>query len=115
MSVEQPLPENVTPTQQTSFSGKGPDVTPYFLLPAGISQISMQTSSAFLIGTLYHIDDLGGSAVEAGVQGPDGNIFDFRDPSNQATVPISLPDGGPYVFAVKNDINNQSTWTISFA
>ena len=115
LSVEQPLPESVTPAQQTSFTGKGPDVTPYFTLPAGISQISMQTSSKFLVATLYHLDDLGGSPLVAGVQGHDGSIFDFRDPSNQPVVPITLADGGPYVFAVTNDINSQSTWSVSFA
>ncbi|HZQ35495.1 MAG TPA: hypothetical protein VFD32_06150, partial [Dehalococcoidia bacterium] len=33
ISVEQPLPENVSAVQQTSFSGKGQDVSPYFTLP----------------------------------------------------------------------------------
>ena len=124
-SVEQPLPETVTPVQQTSFSGKGQAVTPYFMLPDGISQVSMQASAPpqapvlQLIAALYHLDDLGGEAIVGGVQGTDpvrgSTLFDFRDPANQPSFPISLPDDGPYVLAVWNDSIDQSTWTISFA
>jgi hypothetical protein len=115
ISVEQPLPETVQPVAQTTFSGKGVNVSPYFMLPDGISQISMQTVSPFLVAYLFHLDDLGGSAIVAGVQGYDSSIFDFRDPNNQPSFPVSLPDDGPYVLAVTNDIDGQSAWTVSFA
>jgi hypothetical protein len=42
IDVEQPIPETVSPVQQTSFSSKGQDVTPYFMLPDGIQQIRLQ-------------------------------------------------------------------------
>lgn len=119
LSVEQPLPETITPVQQTVFSGKGLDASPYFMLPDGISQISMQSTNPQQVATLYHLDDLGGEALVAGVQGFDtthgSTLFDFRDPTNQGTFPLSLPDDGPYLLSVWNDINDQSTWTISFA
>ena len=122
-SVEQPLPETVTPVQQTSFSGKGQDVSPYFTLPDGISQISCQTAAPQLVVFLYHLDDLGGEPVLAGVQGFDtvggSSIFDFRDPSNQPSFPLSPPDSGPYLLYATNVFDNtpasQTTWTISFS
>jgi hypothetical protein len=119
LTIEQPLPETVTPVQQTSFSGKGPDVSAYFTLPTSVSQISCQTSAKQLVAYLYHLDDLGGSPVVAGLQGPGGTIFDYRDPANQTTASLSLPDAGPYLLAitnvVPNDPANQNTWTVSFA
>ena len=120
VSVEQPLPETVSPVQQTSFSAKGQDVSPYFTLPDGISQISMQAAAPpgpplALVAYLYHLDDLGGEAIAAGVGGLNNTIFDFRDANNQPSFPISLPDSGPYILAVANDINDQNTWTITFS
>ena len=116
IAVEQPLPENVTPAQQTSYSLKGQDVTPYFTLPDGIAQITLDApQGAPLQGYLYHLDDLGGSAVQAGYGSYDGRIFDFSLPDNPNSYPISLPDAGPYVFYVTNDIENKSAWTVSFA
>ncbi len=116
IAVEQPLPENVSPVQQTSFSLKGQDVTPYFTLPDGISQITLDApQGAPLRGYLYHLDDLGGSAVQAGYMSYDNRIFDFSLPDNPNSYPISLPDAGPYVFYVTNDIENAAAWTVSFA
>jgi len=115
LSVEQPTPETVAPVQQTSFSGKGITVSPYFTLPGSVSQISMQTTSKMQVAALYHIDDLGGSAISAGLRGQYSSIFDFRDPGNQPSFPISLPDGGPYILAVLNDVQDQDAWTINFA
>ncbi len=50
IGVEQPVPENVSPVQQTSFLSQGQDVTPCFMLPDGIQQIALQApaSSALL-------------------------------------------------------------------
>ncbi len=116
IAVEQPLPENVSPVQQTSFSLKGQDVTPYFTLPDGISQITLDAPhGAPLQGYLYHVDDLGGSAVQAGYGSYDGRIFDFSLPDNPNSYPISLRDAGPYIFYVTNDIENGTPWTVSFA
>jgi len=115
IDVEQPVPENVSPVQQTSFSSKGQDVTPYFTLPDGIQQISLQApASSALLGYLYHLDDLGGSPVVAGQMGYDGRIFDFTNPANPATYPLTLADDGPYVFYVTNDIRDTTPWTVSF-
>lgn len=116
IAVEQPLPETVAPVEQTSFSLKGQDVTPYFTLPDGISQITLDApQGAPLRAWLYHVDDLGGSAVQAGLMGYQGVVFDFSIPDNPNSYPISLPDAGPYVFYVTNDIQNTSSWTASFA
>ena len=124
ISVEQPLPELLTPTLKTSFSGRGTDVSPYFLLPPTISSISVSTNSSALRAWLYHIDDVGGEAIEAGVISYDNRIFDFTDPSNAPSFPVALPvpvdengvpqNSGPYVLAV-NNLGNLEEWTISFA
>lgn len=116
ISVEQPTPDNVTPTQATTFASKGQDVTPYFTLPDGISQIAMQAPrDSSLIGYMYHLDDLGGEAVQAGRDGSDGQIFNFGSADNQTAYPISLPDDGPYVFYVTNDVKDTTPWTVSFS
>lgn len=115
ISVEQPLPETVTPVQQTKFSGKGQDVSPYFTLPSGLSTISVQTASTSLYGWLYHLDDLGGEPVEAGIDVYDQRIFDFTFPGNTPSAAITLPDSGPYLIAVANTLDNSDAWTISFS
>ena len=115
ITVEQPLPENVTPSQQTAFSGKGQDISPYVSLPNGISTISVQTASTSMYAWLYHLDDLGGEPVEAGLDVYDGRIFDFTFPGNTPSVPITLPDNGPYLLAVSNTLTNDEAWTITFS
>jgi hypothetical protein len=115
ISVEQPLPETVTPITGTSFSGKGQDVSPYFMLPPGISSISVSTQSTSLRAWLYHLDDLGGETVGAGLQVYDGRIFDFTFPGNQTSYPLDLPDSGPYLLSVSNTLNNSDAWTMTFA
>ncbi len=116
VSVEQPLPETVSPVQQTTFAGTGQDVTPYFVLPDGISQIAFQApAGSGLAAYLYHLDDLGGAAIVAGQMGYQGRIFDLNDPNNAPSYPISLPDNGPYVFFVTNDIYDTTRWTVSFS
>jgi hypothetical protein len=126
ISVEQPLPEVLTPMVQTRFSGRGTDVSPYFLLPPTIASISVSTTSASLRAWLYHIDDLGGEAIQAGLNTYDARIFDFTDPANQTSAGLVLPvppppddatpppPSGPYVLAV-NNVGNMEQWTISFA
>jgi hypothetical protein len=115
VSVEQPLPATVAATTATSFSGKGQDVSPYFMLPDGISSISVSTQSDSLRAWLYHIDDLGGGPVAVGIQVYDGRVFDFTFPGNQSSYPLSPPDFGPYLLAVSNTLENSDAWTISFA
>lgn len=115
ISVEQPLPANIKPVQQTTFTGKGEDVSPYFTLPVTISSITLQTTSTSLRAWLYHIDDLGGEPVHAGLDIYDGRIFDQTFPGSLTSYPIALPDSGPYLLAVTADVGNQDAWTISFA
>jgi hypothetical protein len=113
ISVEQPLPGNVTPVAQTTFTGRGKDVTPYFTLPAGIAALSVQTSSDSFRGWLYHLDDLGGAPVPDGINVYDGRFFDFTFPGNQTAYPVTLPDGGPYLLATDN-LGPTDTWTFTF-
>jgi len=115
ISVEQPLPATVAPVQQTVFSGQGQNVSPYFTLPSGISTISVQTASDSLHGWLYHLDDLGGEPVVAGLDVYDGRIFDFTFPGNAPSVPITLPDSGPYLIAVDNTLTNSDVWTMTLS
>jgi hypothetical protein len=126
ISVEQPLPAVLTPKLQTSFSGRGTDVSPYFILPPTISSISVSSPSTFLRAWLYHIDDLGGEAIQAGLDTYDARIFDFTDPANQTSYGVVLPvppppddmtpppPSGPYILAV-NNVDNMEQWTIDFA
>jgi hypothetical protein len=113
LSVAQPLPSNVTTVQQTTFSGTGKDVTPYFTLPAGIASLSVQTTSDRFRGWLYHLDDLGGEPVGDGINVYDGHFFDFTFPGNQLSYPVKLPDSGPYLFATDN-LSTTDTWTFTF-
>jgi hypothetical protein len=115
LSVEQPLPETVTPVTQMTFSGKGQDVSPYFTVPEGITTISVQTASHLLYGWLYHLDDLGGEPVMAGIAFSDGRIFDFTFPGNMTSASITLPDSGPYLIAVANTLTNSDAWTITLS
>jgi len=112
--VQQPLPEKVTQVQQSTLSGRGRDVSPYFTLPAGISTLSVQTSSTTLRAWLYRLDDSGGEAVQGGVAGPDGRFFDLGATGALTSYPVSLPDSGPYLLAVAFVAPND-TWTFSFS
>ncbi|MGI8551236.1 MAG: hypothetical protein ACR2PL_10710 [Dehalococcoidia bacterium] len=113
ISVEQPLPGNITTVQQTVFSGKGKDVTPYFTLPGGISSLSVQTTADSFHGWLYHIDDLGGEPITDGINVYDGRFFDFTFPDNKTSYPVNLPDSGPYLLATDN-FDSTKTWTFTF-
>lgn len=113
ISVEQPLPGNVATVQQTTFSGRGKDITPYFTLPAGISSLSVQTTSTNFRGWLYHIDSLGGAPQPDGINVYDGRFFDFTFPGNQTSYPVNLPDSGPYLLATDN-LGPTDTWTFTF-
>lgn len=113
LSVEQPLPETVTPVQQTDFSGKGKHVTPYFTLPPGISTLSVQTTSTNFRAWLWHLDDLGGAPVAGGANGYDGRFFDFTVPESQTAYAVSLPDAGPYLISTDN-VSPTDTWTFTF-
>lgn len=116
ISLEQPLPENVAATQGTNFSGKGQDITPYFTLPDGVTQITMDApSTSALTGSLFHLDDLGGEAIQAGIMGHYGEIFEFNNPANQPGVLFTPPDAGPYIFFVTNDVRDTTPWMVSFA
>jgi len=112
--VQQPIPEKVTPVQQSTFAGAGKDVSPYFTLPPSISTLSVQTSSATLRAWLYHLDDNGGEAVQGGVTGPDGRFFDLGVTGALTSYPVSLPDSGPYLLAVAL-VASSDTWTFSFS
>jgi hypothetical protein len=113
IGIEQPLPSNVSPAQQTTFSGKGKDVSPYFTLPSSVSSLSVQTSSSSFRGWLYHVDSLGGGPVQGGINVYDGRFFDFTFPGNQTSYPVSLPDSGPYLLATDN-LKPTDTWTFTF-
>jgi hypothetical protein len=113
IAVEQPRPETVNPIQQTTFSGRGKDVTPYFTLPDGISSLSVQTTGAQFRGWLYHLDGLGGVPITDGINVYDGRFFDFTFPGNQTSYAVTLPDSGPYLLSTDN-IPPTDTWTFTF-
>ncbi len=103
----------VQPVQPTTFTGKGKDVTPYFLPPSGISTLSVQTTAKQFCGWLYHIDDLGGGPVSGGVGGYDGRFFDFTSANPASSFPVNPPNAGPYLLSTDNVTPNDS-WTFTF-
>lgn len=113
-NFEQPRPQTVIALPQTSFSGSGQDVSPYFTLPGGISSLRLQTTSPTLRGWLYHLDDSGGEAVQGGVGGSDGRFFDLTAPGAQTAYTVTLPDSGPYLLAV-NNVDQSDAWGFSFS
>jgi hypothetical protein len=118
-SVEQPVPDSVTPVAQTSFSGKSLQVTPVFDLAAGTYTVSAQSSSTSLRVWLYSIDDLGGAAVTAptSVYSPDNRLIDSETgsptPGSAASVSVTVPQTGPYLMYVDAEGAGPANWSIS--
>lgn len=118
-SVDQPMPETVTPVTQTSFSGKSLQVTPVFNLAAGTYTVSAQSSSTSLRVWLYSIDDLGGAAVTSptSVYSPDNRLIDAETgspaPGSAASVSVTVPQSGPYLMYVDAEGAGPANWSVS--
>jgi hypothetical protein len=111
---QQPVPETVAATQQTTLSGRGKDVSTYFTLPSSIQALSVQTSSTRLQAWLYHLDDAGGEAIQGGAGGPGSRFFDLAASGAATSYPVTLPDSGPYLIAVENVLPNDA-WSFLFS
>jgi hypothetical protein len=117
-TFEQPTPATVTAVNQTSFTGKAQDVTPYFHLPAGPMTVNVQTDSTALQFWLYGVDDLGGGAVPAAT---DPNTFDGRlvsagpeGPPISRSINVVIPADGIYFFyAIAYGSSGSFSWTAS--
>lgn len=116
-SVDQPIPETVTPVNQSSFSGKQQQVTPVFNMVAGTYTISASSTSTSLRVYMYEIDDLGGYVVQPvnGSDSPDGRVLDLNasSASTSGSVQVSLTDNSPYVIYVDAEGAGTANWTLS--
>lgn len=123
LTVEQPSPENVQPVTQTSFSGKGQQVTSPFTLPPGSYTVTAQTDNTALRVRLYSIDDLGGAAVVSPSTGYYGDeLIDTTIPPASTSVPISIsaagtnadgtPINGIFLLYVDAEGTGSGNWTV---
>jgi hypothetical protein len=117
-TFEQPTPETVSSVNQTSFTGKAQDITPYFHLPAGPMTVNVQADSTALQFWLYGVDDLGGGAVPAAT---DPNTSDGRlvsagpeGPPISRSINVVIPADGVYFFyAIAYGSAGSFSWTAS--
>jgi hypothetical protein len=117
-TFEQPTPATVTAVNQTSFTGKAQDVTPYFHLSKGPMTVNVQADSTALQFWLYGVDALGGGAVPAAV---DPNTSDGRlvsagpeGPPITRSINVVIPSDGIYFFyAIAYGSSGSFSWTAS--
>jgi hypothetical protein len=124
LSVEQPSPATVQPVSQTSFNGKGQQVTSAFTLPPGSYTVTAQTDSSALRVRLYSIDALGGAAIVSPDTGYYGDeLIDTTIPPGLLSVHVTIdpagmnPDGTPingtFMFYVNPEGTGSDTWSVS--
>lgn len=107
LTVEQPSPTNVTPTDERTFTGLGQQVTAPMFLRAGTVTLAAQTDQQFLTVWVYAIDDLGGAAVGPGY---DGRIIDTTRETG-LVVSMEIPADGLYMLAVATGVTSER-WRI---
>ena len=124
LTVEQPSPSSVQAVGQTSFSGKGQQVTSPFTLVPGSYTVTATNDSTALRVRMYALDDLGGSAVVSPQTGYYGDeLIDTTIPPGSLSVPITVsalgtnPDGTPIngVFIIYMDAEGTGpgNWTVA--
>jgi hypothetical protein len=124
LTVEQPTPETVQPVNQTSFSGKGQQVTSPFTLAPGSYMVTATNDSSALRVRMYSIDDLGGAAIISPDTGYYGDeLMDTTIPPGLISVSVSVnpagfkPDGTPingtFMFYVDAEGTGPGNWTVS--
>lgn len=114
LTVEQPMPETVTPVDQRTFTGRAQQVTPVFSLPAGTYTINLDSGAYAVRVRFYRLDDLGGGAVVSDMTGYYGDeLFDTTIPPGYTSVTVNLPDDGLYVLYVNAEGTGPLDWTVS--
>jgi hypothetical protein len=124
LSVEQPSPSSVQPVNQTSFTGKGQQVTSAFNLPPGNYTVTAQNDSSSLRVRMYFVDGLGGGAVVSPDTGYYGDeLIDSTIPPGLMSVSITVPSAGidangnpipgTYIFYVDPEGTGPGNWKIS--
>jgi hypothetical protein len=117
-TVEQPMPGNVTPVSQTSFSGKGRQVTPAFSMQPGSYTVSASSDSTSLRVYMYEIDDLGGQVIQPSTVplSSDSRIIDASGSQGSMATgsgQVSLLDAAPYLIYVDAEGAGPGNWTLS--
>jgi hypothetical protein len=124
ITVEQPAPSSVQPTTQTSFTGKGQQVTSPFTLPPGTYTVTASADSSALRVRLYSIDDLGGQAIVSPDTGYYGDeLIDTTIPPGLLSVTVDIPaagtnpDGtlipGTFLFYMNPEGTGAGTWSVA--
>jgi hypothetical protein len=124
LTVEQPAPQTVQPVSQTTFSGKGQQVTSYFTLQPGNYTVTATNDSSSLRVRMYALDSLGGSAVVSPQTGFYGDeLMDSTIPPGLLSVPVTVnalgtnPDGTPvpgvFVIYMNPEGTGPGNWTVS--
>jgi hypothetical protein len=124
LSVEQPATSSAQPVNQTSFSGKGQQVTSAFTLQPGTYTVTAQNDSTALRVRMYFIDDLGGGAVVSPDTGYYGDeLIDSTIPPGLMSVSITVtspgvdrrgnPLPGIYLFYVDPEGTGPGNWKVS--
>jgi hypothetical protein len=124
LSVEQPAPSTAQPVNQTSFSGKGQQVTSAFTLQPGTYTVTAQNDSTALRVRMYFIDDLGGGAVVSPDTGYYGDeLIDSTIPPSLMSVSITVtspgvdsrgnPLPGTYLLYVDPEGTGPGNWKVS--
>lgn len=114
VSVDQPMPDTVTPVNQQTFSGKGQQVSKPFTLTAGSYTVTAQNDSTALRVRLYALDTLGGSAVVSDQTGYYGDeLMDTTIPPSFTSVPITVQSDGIFLFYVDPGGTGSGNWTVT--
>jgi hypothetical protein len=124
LTVEQPSPATVRPVADTSFSGKGQQVTSPFTLPPGTYTVTATADSSALRVRLYSIDDLGGAAIVSPDTGYYGDeLIDTTIPPGLLSVSVDIPpagykpDGTPingtFLLYVDPEGTGSGSWTVT--
>jgi hypothetical protein len=98
-TLEQPVPDNVTPVDERSFDGAGQQVTPVFALEAGTYTVrgTSNGDGNFRVW-LYEVDDLGGGAIQGDVF---GRLIDVTSGPADEAVTVTLRRDGLYLLYVE--------------
>jgi hypothetical protein len=115
LTLEQPLPDNVTPVEARSFSGDAGQVTPVFALPAGTYTIHVTSAAtARLFAWLYRVDDLGGGVV---FESADGRFLQETAGPFDRSVTLTLRRGGLFLISLEagsyQPAHDPPTWSLA--
>lgn len=108
ISVQQPSPSTVALADQTTFAGRGQQVTAGIPLAAGRYTFTARTDNSAFFVALYTIDDLGGGPATTDYA---ARIIDTTRGTG-TSVTLDLP-AGLYLLAVDAEGTGSGNWSIA--